>query len=192
VSRHLRTSRAIAHNRPVGSLVLRRRDSALHGSTAPRDVSERGGGTALQLAAVSAPRATAAAVSAARLRLPSRVSRSRSCCHHRLAGAFEELHGALMSLRCRPCLERPEISSLPGVGILFSGIDTIRSLLQLPDHVPSFADACHLQSFCSRSRPRQTRSRRRRGCGEIALGVAATRRAPLDHVGPARSGRIPS
>jgi hypothetical protein len=49
---------------------------------------------------------------------------------------FEGLHRLLVFLRRRPCLERAEISALPGFRIFLARIEPILARFQFPDHEP--------------------------------------------------------
>jgi hypothetical protein len=48
--------------------------------------------------------------------------------------AFEILHRSFMFLRCRTRIKRPQVSALPGLRILFPGVEPILSRLQFSNH----------------------------------------------------------
>src|SRR5690348_1858496 len=83
-------------------------------------------------------RAATSSGSLARYRSPRTIfSRSvamRSVRDGALSATLEELHRLLVLLRRRSRLERPEVPSLAGLGILLLRVEPVLTGFQLPDH----------------------------------------------------------
>ena len=65
---------------------------------------------------------------------------------------FEELHGALMSLRCRECLEGAEILPPPRPRIYLPRVETVLTGFELADHALASQTVCQAQRQAQRHR----------------------------------------